>query len=87
MALTVTGDDAPDDAPRTVNGNANEPDTDTVRQGYDTCRELLATYAECKRSGVWPCYSDNIEPIGLPAWAVVPEEGPALTLDGETIPM
>jgi PDDEXK-like domain of unknown function (DUF3799) len=32
-------------------------------------RELLDRYAECKRSGVWPGYSREIQPITLPAWA------------------
>jgi hypothetical protein len=32
--------------------------------------ELLARYAECKRSGLWPGYSDNIVVMDLPAWKV-----------------
>jgi exodeoxyribonuclease VIII len=31
-------------------------------------RRDLATYAECKRTNVWPCYSDKIETISLPQW-------------------
>jgi exodeoxyribonuclease VIII len=31
-------------------------------------RQDLATYAECKRTNKWPCYSDKLETISLPAW-------------------
>jgi exodeoxyribonuclease VIII len=31
-------------------------------------RQDLAAYAECKRTNVWPCYSDRLETISLPAW-------------------
>ena len=32
-------------------------------------RQLIDTYAECKRSGVWPGYANNIQPIDLPRWS------------------
>jgi hypothetical protein len=32
--------------------------------------KALASYMECKRTGVWPGYSDLIEPISLPKWAL-----------------
>lgn len=54
-------------------------------QGYDEARVLLGNYAECVRTGVWPCYSDNIEPITLPAWALAPGDELNLTLDGEAV--
>lgn len=33
-------------------------------------RRMLNRYAECKRSGIWPGYSDGISLITLPAWAM-----------------
>jgi hypothetical protein len=32
-------------------------------------RRLLDVYAECRRTGVWPGYPAEIQPIALPAWA------------------
>ena len=32
-------------------------------------RRLMDTYAECKRTGVWPGYPAGINLINLPAWA------------------
>ncbi|MFI2667894.1 PD-(D/E)XK nuclease-like domain-containing protein [Micromonospora carbonacea] len=39
-----------------------------LRIGRDLNRQALATYAECQRTGVWPAYSDDIEPVALPTW-------------------
>lgn len=30
----------------------------------------LQTYMECLRTGVWPAYSDQVQPVSLPAWAL-----------------
>jgi len=38
---------------------------DTGRAIY---RELLATYAECLKTNVWPGYSEKVQTIGLPGW-------------------
>lgn len=32
-------------------------------------REAMATYAECRRTGIWPGYPQRAEVIELPAWA------------------
>lgn len=37
--------------------------------GRDEMRALMARYAECVRSGVWPAYDDKINEISLPSWA------------------
>jgi hypothetical protein len=39
------------------------------RAGEARCREALATYAACVKSGVWPGYADDITEISLPPWA------------------
>jgi exodeoxyribonuclease VIII len=31
-------------------------------------RADLATYAQCKATNKWPCYSDKLETISLPQW-------------------
>lgn len=51
------------------------PDTPTIQRGRDAYRRVLDAYAKavaggCETSGYWPCYSPDIEPISLPAWAM-----------------
>lgn len=43
-------------------------DDDMLAVGRKEYRRLLAQYAECKRTGVWPGYGSTIEPISLPLW-------------------
>jgi len=38
--------------------------------GRHEYRRALARYSECQISGHWPGYSDKIEPLALPAWAM-----------------
>lgn len=33
-------------------------------------RADLATYAECKRTGNWPCYGEKIQEISVPQWSL-----------------
>lgn len=42
---------------------------DALEEGWREIERLLGEYKECNRSGVWPGYSDDITPIGLPEWA------------------
>lgn len=42
---------------------------DVIRAGYEQNRKLLATYAECKRTGRWPGYGDTAMEIAVPKWA------------------
>ena len=30
--------------------------------------EDLETYANCKNTGIWPGYSEEIKPLNLPSW-------------------
>ena len=39
-------------------------------RGRQLYREDLATYARCLESGIWPGYSNQIEIVSLPAWAL-----------------
>lgn len=45
-------------------------DDESVAEGDRLNRLAIATYAECLESGVWPGYSDRIESISLPGWAL-----------------
>lgn len=44
-------------------------DDDGLQRGREINAGLLESYAECRRTGVWPGYSQSIEQITLPAWA------------------
>jgi exodeoxyribonuclease VIII len=43
-------------------------------QGRRDYRRDLNTYADCCEKGVWPGYSDRIEIVSLPAWAINEQE-------------
>lgn len=49
----------------------DEPGKDHGRREY---RRNLNTYAECLKSGEWPGYSNQIQIVNLPAWAIREEE-------------
>lgn len=44
-------------------------DDEGLQRGRDINAGLMASYAECRSTGVWPGYSQTIELITLPAWA------------------
>lgn len=45
-------------------------DDDVLDKARAENRRLLNLYAECKRTGVWPGYPPQIQPITLPRWAL-----------------
>lgn len=45
-------------------------DDEGVQQGRRDYRRLLNSYAQCRRTGIWPGYSNTIEVVTLPAWAL-----------------
>ena len=47
-----------------------EPDAQMLQAANNRIDTILANYAECLRTGEWPGYPQEIEPISLPAWAV-----------------
>lgn len=49
-------------------------DEATLDKAREEFYPLLPTYAECKVKDEWPDYSDNIEPVSLPAYAWSQEE-------------
>ncbi len=54
---------------------------DSLDAGQRTAERNLARYAECKRSGVWPGYSDRVEPLSIPDWAIAE----AVSIDGSEL--
>lgn len=56
------------DAPHCVAAYAL--DDDAMEQGRREVERLKRVYAECLRTGVWPAYSDRIESLSLPKWAI-----------------
>ena len=51
-----------------------ELDADSLRDGAILIADSLARYRNCKESGVWPGYSEEIETLRLPAWALKDRE-------------
>lgn len=47
-------------------------DDESVEAGNKLCQGALATYAECMNKGRWSAYSENIETLRLPNWAINP---------------
>jgi hypothetical protein len=45
-----------------------EPDVIAMEVGRQLNRRAIEVYARCMRRGVWPGYSDDIEPLPLPGW-------------------
>jgi exodeoxyribonuclease VIII len=50
--------------------NALMLDEAGIEQGRKDYRRNLDTYAQCRRSGEWPGYGNEIQIINLPAWAI-----------------
>jgi hypothetical protein len=40
-----------------------------VQLGRRTYEPILEKYEQCRQTGVWPGYGDEIKPLNLPAWA------------------
>lgn len=49
-------------------------DEEGIDQGRRDYRRNLDTYAQCRKTGVWPGYSSQIELISLPSWAITQPE-------------
>ena len=56
------------EAPFCVATYVIEPDTLLI--GRCIYKKALKKYAECKKLNAWPGYSDFLEPIDVPAWAI-----------------
>lgn len=54
--------------------NVVELDEQALDIGAAQNRRAIDRYQECVRTGTWPGYSDGIEPISLPQWAVYQHE-------------
>jgi len=40
-----------------------------LQQGFDERAELLALYAQCKKTDTWPAYGDGVQLLDFPAYA------------------
>jgi exodeoxyribonuclease VIII len=45
-------------------------DDESMDHGRAEFVRLMERYAECVKTGEWPCYSPDIQQIGLPGWAL-----------------
>lgn len=46
-----------------------EPDAPSVRVGRLQAREAIEVYRQCRASGRWPGYADDVTLVSLPPWA------------------
>ncbi len=44
-------------------------DDETLNQGHDEIDELVARFAHCRQTGVWPAFGDGFQPAGLLQYA------------------
>lgn len=42
-----------------------EPEPDLLADGHEKMRRLIETYAECRKTGVWPGHPDRVVRVGL----------------------
>lgn len=47
-----------------------ELDAEAMREGWELSRLALEMYRDCRAADNWPAYSDEIELIRLPSWAL-----------------
>ena len=83
----VTGEDAAfvfiaqeKEAPYLV--NCFELDPTALDIGRARNAAALALYEQCSATGIWPGYSDTVEQIGLPRWAVIEHENTTIEDQG-----
>lgn len=46
-----------------------QPDVVAMRRGRMRNRLAMSVYRDCAETGVWPAYSDKVEPLPLPVWS------------------
>lgn len=49
-----------------------EPDRDARRLGEMENRAALEIYRQCRETGIWPGYAEDVVPVGLPPWVAAP---------------
>ncbi len=47
-------------------------DDESIEAGHKACEKALESYARCMDSGEWPAYSNDVETLRLPQWAINP---------------
>jgi len=51
-----------------------EIDEQSILTGRGIYKKAMQVYKDCKERGVWPCYSEFMEPINIPFWAMKIDE-------------
>lgn len=46
-----------------------EPDYLSLQRGRMRNRKALDLYRQCRNTGIWPAYADDVIPLSLPTWA------------------
>ena len=54
--------------------NVLELDGPALLVGQQRNRRAIDVYRECRESGVWPGYGDDVAVVGLPRWAEMEHE-------------
>jgi exodeoxyribonuclease VIII len=51
--------------------------------GRELVSDLLDTYEECMRDGIWPGYADGVQDISLPGWTDMGDDSIEFSFDNE----
>ena len=49
-------------------------DAEAIQIGRDACYRAMEIWHDCRKSGIWPGYSQEIETISLPRWSTYRED-------------
>lgn len=61
-----------------------QPNPEALLWGQRLNRKAIDTYRQCKTTGIWPGYADDVISVGLPAWAIKQHEEAWIAGDYET---
>jgi hypothetical protein len=58
---------------------------DDLTKAWDEYQRYLSRFAECKRTGLWPCYPAKVNKLVLPAYLYASDDETEITIGGEKL--